>query len=126
MVLRLPDDIPNTVPLITYTGPPDWTNPKTLILETKKRNWIDDYFPPPWPEGFSGRLGRLEDLSGTSLDKFAREAGLPEDRARDWRCGATPTDSEVRAMMLWACRVPGGVAVLLTDCSNTWPTRRNN
>ena len=62
----------------------------------------------PFPEDFSVRLGRLEDLSGLSLEGFARQAGLPESRAREWRIGRrAPTADEVRAMMEWACRVPG-------------------
>ena len=78
---------------------------------------IGSYRPPPWPQDFITRLGRLEDLSGTSLEVFCREASLPEHRARDWRRGETPSDDEVRTMMLWACSVSGGIATLMTDCS---------
>ena len=97
-----------------------------ISLETKRLDLIEDYRPPPWPQDFSARLGRLEDLSGTSLEVLAREAGLPEDRARDWRRGETPTADELMAMILWACSVSGGMATLLTDCSNNSPTSRNN
>ena len=58
-----------------------------------------DYRPPPWPEDFSVRLGRLEDLSGTSLEEFARAAGLPMGRAKEWRCGAVPTVDELTVLV---------------------------
>ena len=90
-------------------------------MQTNRLDLIGGYRSPPWPKDFVTRLGRLEDLSGTSLEVFALEAGLPEDRARDWRRGETPTADEVRAMMLWACSVSGGMATLLTDCSRPWP-----
>ena len=63
-------------------------------MQTQRLDLIGDYRPPPWPKDFAERLGRLEDLSGTSLEVFCREAGLPEDRARDWRRGDTPTADE--------------------------------
>ena len=69
--------------------------------------------PAPWPEDFVARLGRLEDLSGISLEKFARAFGLPEERAREWRSGGMPTTDEVWAMALWASQVPGGSDMLL-------------
>ena len=67
-------------------------------MQTESLDLIGGYRPPPWPQDFVTRLGRLEDLSGTSLEMFCREAGLPEDRARDWRRGDTPYNDEVRAM----------------------------
>ena len=92
-----------------------------MAVEQRKRSLG---FPlPPFPEDFPARLGRLEDLSGASLEEFGREAGVPEDRAAEWRSGQAPTADEVRAMMLWACRVPGGVAVMLQDASLPWPVR---
>ena len=68
---------------------------------------------PPWPEDFPARLGRLEDLSGVSLEDFARAFGLPEDRAGEWRSGAKPTIDELWAMALWASNLSGGSEVLL-------------
>ena len=41
-------------------------------------------FPPPLPEDFPVRLGRLEDRSGLPLEEFARRWLLPEERAREW------------------------------------------
>ena len=69
-----------------------------------------------WPEDFPARLGRLEDLSGVSLEKFSRTFGLPEERAKEWRSGAMPKVEEVWAMALWSCYVPGGLSVLLPVC----------
>ena len=41
---------------------------------------IEEPAGPALPEDFAARLGRLEDLSGLSLEEFARSAGLPESR----------------------------------------------
>ena len=71
----------------------------------------------PFRDGLDG----LKTCQGLLWRKFAREAGLPEERAAEWRRGEVPTSDEVRDMMSWACRVPGGVAVLLTDCFHLWP-----
>ncbi len=86
-----------------------------LILDgdtDEERNRIEGFPAPPWPEDFPARLGRLEDLSGISLEKFASAFGLPEERAEEWRSGAMPTTDEVWAMALWAGHVPGGNAAL--------------
>ena len=72
----------------------------------------DDFAIRTWPEDFTERLARLEDLSGASLEDFARAFGLPEDRARVWRGGGMPTTHEVWAMALWASGTPGGSDVL--------------
>ena len=81
------------------------------------------YGVPPWPSDFDVRLGRLEDLSGSLLEDFAGDAGLPHDRVGHWRTKEQPTEDEIRAMLEWAQSVPGGLAVLLTDCSNPWPIK---
>ena len=83
----------------------------------------DDHPNPPWPEDFAERLARLEDLSGISLEQFARAFGLPEDRAREWRSGGMPTTDEVWAMALWASQVPGGSDVLLAPWYRLPPAR---
>ena len=86
------------------------------------QRFISRGFPaPPLPDDFAGRL---EDRSGIPLEEFARRWLLPKGRATEWRCGDPPTAHELRAMMKWACSVEGGVAVLLTDCSQPWPYRR--
>ena len=81
-------------------------------------------FPAPsLPQDFHIRLGRLEDRSGTSLEEVARAAGLPARRARLWRIGRPPSEDELRAIVEFACSVPGGVAVLLLDSAQSWPVR---
>ena len=84
-----------------------------LILDCDAGEEDDDHPIPPWPEDFTERLARLGDLSGISLDQFARDFGLPEERAREWRSGGMPTTDEVWAMALWASQIPGGSDVLL-------------
>ena len=86
----------------------------------------DRYFrfpAPSLPWDFPVRLGRLEDRSGTSLEEVALAAGLPPRQARLWRIGRPPSDEELRAIVRFACAVPGGVAVLLLDASQPWPVR---
>ena len=81
------------------------------------------YPPPSLPQDLHLRLGRLEDRSGTSLEEMALSAGLPVNHARLWRVGRPPSEEELRAIVRFACTVPGGVAVLLLDASQPWPVR---
>ena len=81
-------------------------------------------FPAPsLPQDFPVRLGRLEDRSGVSLEEIALSSGLPARRGRLWRIGRPPSDDELRAIVEFACAVPGGIAVLLLDASQSWPVR---
>ena len=81
-------------------------------------------FPTPsLPQDFPVRLARLEDRSGTSLEEVALAAGLPARRGGLWRVGRPPSEDELRAIVEFACSVPGGVAVLLLDASRPWPVR---
>ena len=81
-------------------------------------------FPAPsLPQDLPVRLGRLEDRSGTSLEEMALAAGLPARLGRLWRVGRPPNDEELRAIVKFACTVPGGIAVLLLDASQPWPVR---
>ena len=82
------------------------------------------YPPPPLPEDWWVRLGRLEDRTGVSLEDFTRRWGLPPERANRLRFYDVPTAAEMRAIMEWACSVRGGVEVLLRDSDETWPYRR--
>ena len=91
-----------------------------LLVDGDTDTEIEDFRPAPWPEDFPARLGRLEDLSGISLEEFAGAFGLPEERAQEWRSGAMPTTDEVWAMALWADQVPGGNAVLLAPYYQPW------
>ena len=81
------------------------------------------YPPPSLPQDLHVRLGRLEDWSGTSLEEVALAAGLPVRHARLWRIGRPPSEEELRAIVEFACAVPGGIAVLLLDASHPWPVR---
>ena len=81
-------------------------------------------FPAPsLPQDLPVRLGRLEDRSGVSLEEIALAAGLPARSGRLWRIGRPPSDEELRAIVEFACAVPGGIAVLLLDASQPWPAR---
>ena len=81
-------------------------------------------FPSPsLPQDLPVRLGRLEDRSGVSLEEIALSSGLPARRGRLWRVGRPPSEDELRAIVRFACGVPGGIAVLLLDASQPWPVR---
>ena len=85
---------------------------------------MDLRFPAPsLPQDFPVRLGRLEDRSGVSLEEIALSSGLPARLGRLWRVGRPPRDDELRAIVEFACAVPGGVAVLLLDADQPWPVR---
>ena len=60
-------------------------------MAAEERERIEDWRAPSWPEDFPAHLGRLEDLSGASLEEFADWLGLPEERPGEWRSGAMPT-----------------------------------
>ena len=78
------------------------------------------YPPPPLPEDWWVRLGRLEDRTGVSLEDFTRRWGIPLERANELRFHVAPTAAEMRAIMEWACSVRGGVEVLLRDSDEPW------
>jgi len=82
------------------------------------------YPPPPLPEDWWVRLGRLEDRTGVSLEDFTRRWGLPLERANRLRFHDVPTAAEMRAILEWAGSVRGGVEVLLRDSDEPWPYRR--
>ncbi len=82
------------------------------------------YPPPPLPEDWWVRLGRLEDRTGVSLEDFTRRWGLPLERANRLRFHDVPTAGEMRAILEWACSVRGGVEVLVRDSDEPWPYRR--
>ena len=85
---------------------------------------LDRRYPPPsLPQDLHVRLERLEDRSGTTLEEMALAAGLPVRHARLWRIGRPPSEDELRAIVRFACTVPGGIAVLLMDSSQPWPVR---
>ena len=81
-------------------------------------------FPAPsLPQDLPVRLGRLEDRSGVSLEEIALSSGLTARRGRLWRVGRPPSEDELRAIVRFACGVPGGIAVLLLDADQPWPVR---
>lgn len=92
-------------------------------INDKERDRRFRFSAPSLPQDLHVRLGRLEDRSGTSLEEIAQAAGLPARMGRLWRVGRPPSEEELRAIVRFACTVPGGVAVLLRDASQPWPVR---
>ena len=115
-IIELARDVPGGLELILGGDGTeelrDLKGGKSMAAEERER--IEDWRAPPWPEDFPAHLGRLEDLSGASLEEFADWLGLPEERPEEWRSGEMPTGDEMCAMIRRACRVSGGLSVLLT------------
>lgn len=98
--------------------------PMTLDNDNYEPSLSKGYPPPPLPEDWWVRLGRLEDRTGVSLEDFTRRWGLPLERANRLRSYDVPTAAEMRAILEWAGTVRGGVEVLLRDSDEPWPYRR--
>ena len=98
--------------------------PMTFDNDNYEPSLSKGYPPPPLPEDWWARLGRLEDRTGVSLEDFTRRWGLPLERANRLRFHDVPTAAEMRAILEWACTVRGGVEVLLRDSDEPWPYRR--
>ena len=92
-------------------------------INDKERDRRFRFPAPSLPQDLPVRLERLEDRAGTSLEEVALAAGLPPSRGRLWRIGRPPSEEELRAIVRFACAVPGGIAVLLLDASQPWPVR---
>lgn len=75
-------------------------------------------FPTPFlPKDSSVGLCRLADLS-----RFAGEVRMRGRSARDFGDGEVlGSSAELKSLMEWACRVPGGVVAPQMNCSKTWP-----
>ncbi len=98
--------------------------PMTFDNDNYEPSLSKGYPPPPLPEDWWVRLGRLEDRTGVSLEDFTRRWGLPLERANRLRFYDVPTAAEMRAILEWAGTVRGGVEVLLRDSDEPWPYRR--
>ena len=98
--------------------------PMTFDNDNYEPSLSKGYPPPPLPEDWWVRLGRLEDRTGVSLEDFTRRWGLPLERANRLRFHDVPTAAEMRAILEWAGTVRGGVEVLLRDSDEPWPYRR--
>ena len=98
--------------------------PMTLDNDHYEPSLSKGYPPPPLPEDWWVRLGRLEDRTGVSLEDFTRRWSLPPERANRLRFYDVPTAAEMRAILDWAGTVRGGVEVLLRDSGEPWPYRR--
>ncbi len=99
-------------------------SPMTFDNDNYEPSLSKGYPPPPLPEDWWVRLGRLEDRTGVSMEDFTRRWGLPLERANRLRFYDVPTAAEMRAILEWACTVRGGVEVLLRDSDEPWPYRR--
>ena len=125
-IIELARDVPGGYEIVlgedTGTEWSDMTGIESMTVEELTR--IEDFRAPPWPDDFPAYLERLEDMSGTSLEEFASVLGLPEDRPGKWRSSEMPDADEMWALIQWACRVPGGLSVLLTGCPYSLTVRK--
>ena len=75
---------------------------------------------PSLPKDFSVGLGRLVNLS-----RYAGEVRTRGRSARELGDGQVlGCSAELRSLMEWACRDPGGVVAPQMYCSQTWPLRQ--
>ena len=67
--------------------------------------------PPDFPE----RLDRLKRASGLTWEEFADALGVDVKRVLSWRHGIEPRGGAYHALLGFANRVPGGLAILMGD-----------
>ena len=67
------------------------------------------------PPDFPRRLDRLKRASGLTWDQFAEALGMETKQVLRWRKGAEPRGGPYHALVVFAGRVPGGLAILFGD-----------
>ena len=67
------------------------------------------------PRDFPERLDRLKRASGLTWDQFAEALGMETKQVLRWRKGAEPRGGPYHALVVFAGRVPGGLAILFGD-----------
>ena len=67
--------------------------------------------PPDFPE----RLDSLKRASGLTWEELADALGVDVKRVLSWRHGIEPRGGAYHALLEFASRVPGGLAILLGD-----------
>ncbi len=66
-------------------------------------------------EDFPKRLERLHEVSGLTWAAFARAIGVDPKLVHRWRNGVQPSGWAMHAIFRFAARIPGGMAILVTE-----------
>ena len=66
-------------------------------------------------EDFPKRLERLHEVSGLTWAAFARAIGVDPKLVHRWRNGVEPRGWAMHALFRFAARMPGGMAILVTE-----------
>ena len=66
-------------------------------------------------EDFPKRLERLKEVSGLTWAAFARAIGVDPKLVHRWRNGVEPRGWAMHALFRFAARMPGGMAILVTE-----------
>ena len=66
-------------------------------------------------EDFPKRLERLKEVSGLTWAAFARAIGVDPKLVHRWRNGVEPRGWVMHALFRFAQRMPGGMAILVTE-----------
>ena len=65
-----------------------------------------------FPSDFPQRLARLKEASGLTWSAFAHALGVDPKQVRRWREGVEPAGGAMLALVCFAMRIPGGLAIL--------------
>ena len=81
-----------------------------------KRNLLENYRPPPWPEDFGRRLEGLKVLAGVKWLEMAGLLGVTDRAILMWRRGERrPSGANILAITELARSIPGGIDLLCQD-----------
>ncbi len=64
---------------------------------------------------FPQRLDRLKELSGLTWEELAEALGVDCKRVLSWRRGIEPRGGAYHALLEFASRIPGGLAILMGE-----------
>ena len=65
-----------------------------------------------FPEDFPQRLVRLKEVSGLSWSGLAQAIGVDRKQVRRWSQGVEPAGGAMLALVCFAMRIPGGLAII--------------
>ena len=67
------------------------------------------------PEDFPDRLERVKEASGLTWSGLAAAIGVDYKQMYKWRKGTEPSGGALHSLYLFACRIPGGLQILMGD-----------
>ena len=96
-------------------NPDDSSRFDGIMEQTDDEDQILCYQNGVLPEDFPKRLERLKEVSGLTWSAFARAIGVGEKQIHRWRNGAEPSGGAMHALFRFAQRMPGGMAILVSE-----------